>query len=229
MPAPSSRRSALAVLVYVAAAAACGKGTSEPKLPEADPAEVTKLAATMAKNVPTPAAVRDCTQQDLDGGPSMTFRTLMQLGEQKLSDQPQEAAWINPAELDAPAARVLVDPKPDAPKKAARQAAAELLAAKFWVTYKVDLVNAPMALGVKELKIGTIHTRIVRYEKTGVPSCVLIFNFQNDRAVSDQAIEISDKAAIDPAVAKLLREDLVAQYIKLVPRGEPPAPPATRR
>ena len=151
----------------------------------------------------------------------MTFRTLMQLGDQKLSDQPQESAWINPAALDAPAARVLAEPKPDAPKKAARQAAAELLAAKFWVTYKVDLVNAPMALGVKELKIGTVHTRVIRYEKTGLPSCVLVFNFQNDRAVSDQAIEISDQAAIDPAVAKLLREDLVAQYIKLAPRTTP--------
>ena len=225
MPAPSSLRSAL---VLCLAAIACGKGTREPKLPEADPAEVKKLAAAMAKNVPTPAAVRDCTRDDLDGALPMTFRTLLQLGDQKLSDQPQESAWINPTELDAPPARVLVDPKPDAPKKAARHAAAELLAAKAWVTYKVDLVNAPMALGVKELKIGTIHTRIVRYEKTGIPSCVLIFNFQNDRAVSDQAIEISDQAAIDPAVAKLLREDLVAQYIKQAPRGAPPAPPAKR-
>ncbi len=222
MRARSSRHSALALLLVLAAA--CGKGTSEPARPEADPTEVKKLAATMAKNVPTPAAVRDCTAEDFDGGIAMTFRTLMQLGDQKLSEQPQESAWINPAELDDPAARVLVDP--NAPKKAARQAAAELLAAKFWVTYKVDLVNAPMALGVKELKIGTIHTRVVRYEKTGVPSCVLIFNFQNDRAVSDQAIEVSDQAMMDPAVSKLLREDLVAQYLKLAPRSAPPAKPA---
>ena len=75
-----------------------------------------------------------------------------------------------------------------------------------------------MALGVKELKIGTIHTRVIRYEKNGTPGCVLVFNFQNDRAVSDKAIEMSDKAEIDPAVAKVLRDDLVAQYIKLAPR-----------
>jgi len=211
MPARSFLLSALAL-------AACGKGTSEPKKPEADPAEVTKLAATMARNVPTPAAVKDCTPEELRGGVTLTFRSLMQLGGQKLSEQPEEAAWINTPDLDSPAVRVLVEPKADAPKKAARHAAAELLAASHWVAYKVDLVNAPMALGVKELKIGTIHTRVVRYEKTGFPSCVLIFNFQNDRAVSDAAIEQSDKAAIDPQVAKLLREDLVAQYLKLAPR-----------
>jgi hypothetical protein len=146
----------------------------------------------------------------------MTFRTLMQLGQQKLADTPEEAAWINPPELDAPAARKFLDA--GAAKAAQRQAAAELLAAKFWVAYKVDLVNAPMALGVKELKIGTVGTRVIRYEKTGVPSCVLVFNFQNDQKVSDDAIAKSDKAVIDPEVAKALREDLTAQWIKLAPR-----------
>ncbi len=210
MSARSSRRS-LALLVV---AVACGK--SAPTKPEADPGDVKKLAAQMARNVPTPAAARDCTPDDLRGGAAMTFRTLMQLGDQKLSEQPEEAAWINPGELDAPAARTLASGS--ASKTAARQAAAELLAAPHWVAYKVDLVNAPMALGVKELKIGTIHTRVIRYEKNGVPGCVSVFNFQNDRAVSDKAIEMSDKPTIDPAVAKVLREDLVAQYLKLAPR-----------
>jgi hypothetical protein len=217
MSARSSRHSGL-VLAGAAAlvAGACGKGSSEPTKPEASPAEVTALAATMAKNVPTPAAVRDCTHDDLAGGTPMTFRALMQLGDQKLSDHPEEAAWINPAELDAPAVRVFLDDK--ATKLAKRQAAAELLAAKFWVAYKVDLVNAPMALGVKELKIGTVHTRVVRYEKTGLPSCVVVFNFQNDKAVSDKAIEISDQGEMDPEVSKLLRDDLIVQWIKLAPR-----------
>lgn len=217
MPARSSRHSV--TLLALVLAAACGKsGSREPTKPEADPAQVKALAAQMAKNVPTPAAARECTVDDLRGGATMTFRTLMQLGEQKLSESPEESAWINPVELDVPAARALAEPPKDAKPKAARHAAAELLAAPFWVAYKVDLVNAPMALGVKELKIGTIHTRVIRYEKTGVPGCVLIFNFQNDRAVSDKAIEMSDKPNIDPAVAKVLREDLVAQYLKLAPR-----------
>jgi hypothetical protein len=46
----------------------------------------------------------------------------------------------------------------------------------------------------------------------------MIFNFQNDKALSDEAIAKSEQAEIDPAVAKILREDLAAQYIKLVPR-----------
>jgi len=176
----------------------------------------------MAREVPTVAAVRDCTEADLAGGATMTFRTLMVLGDHKLSDQPEEAAWINPPELDAPAVRTLVDPA--AKPKAARQAAAELLAAPFWVAYKVDMVNAPLALGVKELKQGTVGTRVIRYEKTGIPSCALVFFFQNDKAVSDDAIAKTDKAVVDPEVAKMLREDLIAQYIKLAPRGAKPVP-----
>jgi len=206
-----SARSSLPSLLALAACASRGGA------PEADPATVKQLAAQMARNVPTPAAVRDCTSADLRGATPLTFRSLMQLAGQPLSsDKPEESEWVNPVELDAPSVRLLLDPK--VPARDARHAAAELLAAPAWVAYKVDLVNAPMALGVKELKIGTIHTRVVRYEKTGTPSCVLVFNFQNDPAVSAQAIETSDQAVIDPQVAKLLREDLVAQYLKLAPR-----------
>lgn len=216
----SSRHSfALAVMVAVAVVAACGKSAGKTK-PEADPAEVKALAAKMAREVPTPAAYRECTTDDLSGGLPMTFRSLLQLGEQKLNDSPEESAWINTPELDAPAVRTLLDAK--ATKVAARQAAAELLAAPFWIAYKIDHVNAPMALGVKELKIGTVGTRVIRYEKTGIPSCVMVFFFQNDKAISDDAIAKSDRAQIDPAIAKLLREDLTAQWIKLAPRG--PAP-----
>jgi len=214
----SSRRE----LLFVACAlAACGKGTAKKK-PEADPADVSKLAAKMTKEVPTPAAVRDCTPQDLDGGVAMTFRSLILIAGAKLPDRPEESDWINPPELDAPAVRALVDNKD---KTAARQGAAELLAAPFWIAYKVDYVNAPMALGVKELKIGTIGTRVIRYEKTGLPGCVLVFFFQNDQKISDDAIEVSDKAVIDPAVAKILRDDLTAQWIKQAPRGPSVAAP----
>jgi hypothetical protein len=194
-------------------AVACKSG---PKKPEADPAEVTKLAAKMLREIPTPAAARDCTPEDLDGGVPMTFRSLTQLGGLTPASRPEDADWINPTALDAPAVRALLDGKD---KQASRHAAAELLAAPHWIVYKVDYVNAPMALGVKELKIGTIGTRVIRYEKTGIPGCVLVFNFQNDQKVSDDAIEVSDKAVIDPAVAKILRDDLTAQWIKQAPRG----------
>ena len=154
----------------------------------------------------------------------MTWRTLVQLGKGKIAQRPEDSDWINPTQLDAPAARTLLEPKD---KKLARQAAAELLAAPFWIVYKVDYLNAPMALGVKELKRGVIGTRVIRYEKnTALPSCVLVFNFANDQKISDDAIEVSDKAEIDPAVAKILRDDLVHQYITQAPRGNPPKPAA---
>ena len=208
---------ALAVAVAVTVAVtACGK--RGPAKPEADPAEVQKLAAKMLREVPTPASVRDCSDADLAGGATMTFRTLTELGGQQPGARPEEATWINPEELDVPAARTLVDTKVDKTKR--RQAAAELLAAPFWIAYKVDYVNAPMALGVKELKIGTISTRVIRYEKTGLPSCVMIFHFQNDQKISDDAITLSDKAEIDPAVSKILRDDLRLRFIQLAPRGK---------
>ncbi len=212
-------------LLLACTLAACGK--SAPAKPEADPAEVGKLAAMMLRDVPTPAAVRDCTESDLDGGMPMTFRTLALLGATTLDDRPEVADWINPVELEAAPVRTLVDSK-DEKKK--RQAAAELLAAPFWVAYKVDHVNAPMALGIRDPKIGTIATRVIRYEKTGHPACVLLFYFQNDQKVSDDAIAVSDKGAmIDPGVAKVLRDDLTQQYIKLAPRGKAAAAkPATK-
>ena len=60
-------------LSVVLALAACGKGNTEPAKPEADPAEVTKLAAVMARNVPTPAAVKDCGPDDLRGGVTLVY------------------------------------------------------------------------------------------------------------------------------------------------------------
>lgn len=217
----SARSSARSVLALGLALAACGK--SGPKQPEADPAEVKKLAAAMLREVPTPAAARDCTPQDLDGGLPMTFRALTLLGGRTPASRPEDEAWINPPELDAPAVRTLLDGKD---KTAARRAAAELLAAPHWIIYKVDYVNAPMALGVKELKIGTIGSRVIRYEKTGIPACVMVFNFQNDQKISDDAIAVSEGPNMDPAVSKILREDLTAQWIKQAPRGTAPAAPA---
>jgi hypothetical protein len=217
MSARSFRRS----FVVALALAACGKSSGPPK-PEADPAQVHQLAAKMLREVPTPAATRECTDKDFDGGVHMTWRTLKEIGRDKIPARPEDESWINPHALDAPAARTLAQPEAD--KKLARQAAAELLAAPFWVVYKVDYVNAPMALGVKELKQGTVGTRIIRYEKSGLPGCVLVWFFQNDQKISDDAIAVSDKAEIDPAVAKILRDDLVQQYVTKAPRGSNVAP-----
>ena len=65
----------------------------------------------------------------MTGGATMTWRTLLVLAGAPIAKDPEHAEWINPPELDAPAARTLVDPKAD--PTAARQAAAALLAAPF--------------------------------------------------------------------------------------------------
>ncbi len=199
-------------LLSAVAAAAC---TSKP---EADPAQVAQLAAKMANNLPAPMAVQDCAPAELGGAPTVTFRTLMEIGGIAIPSEPVYAEWINIRALDAPAFRALAAADP----KAKRQAAAELLAAPAWIAYHIDLVDAPIALGVKELKIGTVGARVVRYDtKTGVPTCVKLFYFQNDKAKNDWAIEKSNKAYIEPAIAQAMKDDLAAQLLTHVPR--PPA------
>jgi hypothetical protein len=202
-------------LLSLVALTACGDKAAKP---EADPATVVALAAKMIDNTPVPVAVRECKPEELGAPMEVTFRTLHELAGQKLGTQPEDAEWINPHDLDSPAARTFVDTTLPTQK---REAAAVLLAAPAWIVYRVDLVNAPMAIGVKELKIGTIGMRLIRYDKDARPVCVTVFNFQNTQEKTDWAISITNKAYVDAAVAKELRDDLTAQMLKLVPRGVP--------
>jgi hypothetical protein len=198
---------------------ACGHRA--PPAPEADPAKVSALTSQFLDHMPVPVAVRECKPGELAAPVTVTFRTLRQLASQTPGPEPEQADWINLQALDTPAARAFLD-APDVTAK--RQAAATLLAAPAWIVYRVDLVNAPMALGIKELKTGTIGTRIIRYDRaSGQPTCVNVFNFQNTPDKTQWAISVSNKAYIDPAVAKVLRDDLAAQYLKLLPRGPQPA------
>jgi hypothetical protein len=212
----SGRSSACSALVAVAAIASCG----HPAAPEADPAQIQALAAKMAGEVPVPASQPHCTPADLAGAPDLTYRTLRQLGNLPIAATAELADWINPVQLDVPAVRVLADPAADTTVK--RRAAAEMLGARAWLVHDVQFVGAPLALGVKELKIGTVGTLIIRYDRaTGKPTCTQLFSFQNTRATNDWAIKISDTPVIDPRVQKVLRDDLAAQYLKLTPRGQP--------
>jgi hypothetical protein len=212
MSGPSSPRS----LVLLAALAAC---RSTPKQPEADPALAKALAANIAHNMPAPEAARACQPKDFVGIPTLTFRTVLQLADLPLTADPQHADWINPPQLESPTARELLSPD----ETTRRRATAEMLSVPGWMVYKVDLVNAPMALEVKELKIGTVGARAIRFSRTGLPECIEVFYFQNDKTVSDAAIAKSDRAIIDPAVAKTLRDDLALQYLMHAPRA-----PATK-
>jgi hypothetical protein len=201
--------SALAALAVVA----CGKKPPPP--PEADPAKIVPIAKQMVQNVPPPAGSHDCALTELTGA-RLTNPTLRLIAGFTNADDPEHADWINPSELETPAARVLADPKSD--PLAARRAAAELLAAPGFVVYRIDIVNAPIALGVKDPKLGTVGARAIHYDKAGQPTCVLYFTFANDKAKSDWAISKSDRAIIDPVVAKAMRDDLREQYLKMYPR-----------
>jgi hypothetical protein len=205
-------------LLSLALLVAC-KGTPKQAPPEADPARVKALAAKIAANVPAPQATRPCHAADYTGLPTLTFRTVLQLGNATYTDDAEHADWINPPELESQATHDLLGS--DATTQ--RRGAAALLSAPAWMIYKIDMVNAPMALGMKELKTGTIGARAIRFStKTGLPECVEIFYFQNDPKVSDLAISKSDRAIIDPAIAKMLRDDLHAQYIAHAPKAAAP-------
>lgn len=200
-------RSALAVLVL--AAGACARAA-----PEADPARVQALAAAMLQNAPAPAGAAACTPAALRAGVSLTQRTLLRLAGQEVPSTPERADWINPAELDAPAARVLLDDR--ASPTARRRAAAALLAAPAYVVYRVDMVNVPLALEVKELKRGALGMRAIGYDRAGAATCALVFTVQNTRETSEWAMDRSDRAVVDPAVATVVRDDLRARLLSKI-------------
>jgi hypothetical protein len=188
--------------------------------PEADPAKFLAIADRMYLNVPAPMAVRTCKPEELVGA-SMTRRSLLLVDGKQLDPSAEHSDWINPTELDAPPIRVLLDANADGSAK--RRATAELLAAPAYLVYRVDVVAAPIALGVKDLKIGTVGGRLFRYDKTGEPVCVVVYQFQNDKAKSDRALAQAAQSAVVPReVALAMRDDLHEQYIKNAPRAPTP-------
>jgi hypothetical protein len=220
MSAPSSvRELAIALLaagLALGAGAGCGK-----EGPKGNPAAFVALAKTMIGNVPTPGAP-ECSGDQILGGATMTMITLLHIAKQPYDQtKPERDDFVNPPELDVPAARVLADEK--ASEADRRRAAAELAVAPFYLVYMIDHVDVPMALGIKELKLGIAGGRALKYDKRGTLQCVRVFNWYNDEKVSDDAIARSNKAVIDPEIAKLLRDDLTAQLLKRVAAlGAPP-------
>lgn len=209
----------LAALLGATLATACLAGCGK-KVPEADPAPFVALANTMIKNVPVPGAP-ECTGEQVLGGATMTLRTLLQMAKHSIADRPEREEFVNPPELDSPAARVLADEK--ASERDRRRAAAELATAPFYLVYLIDHIDVPMALGVKELKRGVAGGRALKYDKAGNLQCVRVFLWQNDKQLSDAAIAKSNKAVMDPAISKQLRDDLREQLLKRIAAlGAPP-------
>ncbi len=191
--------------------------------PEADPARLTAIMAAMDKNTPAPGGAPACTPDQMIGGATMTQVTLLKIAQEPANIGPTRDDWINPAELDSPAARELIDPNTDETTR--RQAAYELLNAPFYLVYRIDIVDAPMAIGVKDLKRGTVGTRVLRYDRKGDIVCVKVMVFQNTLAKSDWAILKSNLAVMDPKVSEALREDLRSELLRHVQAlGRPDAP-----
>jgi hypothetical protein len=182
--------------------------------PEADPDRLTKLMKAMDKNTPAPGGAPDCTPEQMIGGATLTQVTLLKIAHEPANPGPEREDWINPAELDSPAARELIDPAVDDTTR--RQAAYELLSAPFFLVYRIDLVDAPMAIGIKDLKRGTIGARALRFDRHGDIVCLKVLTFQNTLARSDWAIVKSNLAVMDPKIVAALRDDLRDQLFKHV-------------
>lgn len=197
-------------VVLCVAAAAC----STSHKPEADPARVATLMKTVDRNAPGPGDVPDCAPDQMIGGATLTQVTMLKLAGLPPNPGFEREDWINPPELDSPAARELIDPNLDDTTK--RQAAYELLSAPFFLVYRIDLVDAPMAVGIKDLRRGVIGMRALRFDRQGKAECVKILSFQSSLDKSDWAIVKSNLAVIDPRVAKALRDDLHDLLLKHV-------------
>jgi hypothetical protein len=208
MSARSSVRD-LGVLTCVAAAAC-----STAHKPEADPARVATLMTAVDKNTPGPGDVPDCTPEQMIGGATLTQVTVLKLAGVPARPGFEREDWLNPPELDSPATRELIDPNVDETTK--RQAAYELLSAPFFLVYRIDLVDAPMAVGIKDLRRGVIGMRALRFDRAGKSVCVKVLTFQNSLDKSDWAIVKSNLAVMDPRVAKALRDDLHDLLLKHV-------------
>jgi hypothetical protein len=182
--------------------------------PEADPARVQTLAKAMDKNSPGIGVGRPCLPEELVGGATMTQLALLKLADNHINPGPEREPWTNPPELDSPAVHEILDENVDETTK--RQAAYELLSAPFFVVYRADLVDAPMAIKVKELKRGTVGYRVIRYNQKGGLDCDNVLMVQNSKGKSDEAIVKSNLAVMDPEVSAGLRDDLKAELLKRV-------------
>jgi hypothetical protein len=191
--------------------------------PEADPKRLVPIVQAIDKNTPAPGGAPDCTPDQMLGGATMTMATALKIGGVEANAGPTREDWINPAELDSPAAREIIDPARDDTTK--RQAAYELLSAPFYLIYRVDLVDAPMAMGVKDLKRGAVFTRVLRYDREGKIECAKVMSFQQTLDKSDWAILKSNLPTIDPKVRDVLRADLREQMLKHVAALGRPATP----
>lgn len=192
----------LGVLVVAALSTGCAK-----KAPEADPEQIRALADRLLRITPPLAGVRACVEADYEM-PAMSLVTAIELAKEEMPDRPEFERWINPPEIDSPAFRTILESKDET---ARRRAAAQLLGAKGYIVYRVDMVNVPLALEVKELKRGAVGVRAVGFDRSDKVICVRQFTVQNDNEKAEWAMKTTTRPEVDPMVAKALRDDLTVQ------------------
>lgn len=197
-------------LLACLAAAAC----STTHKPEADPARIAKVLKAIDQHTPGPGDVPDCKPAEMIGGATLTQVTLLKIADVPAHPGAEREDWMNPPELDSPAARELIDPAVDETTK--RQAAYELLSAPFILVYRIELVDAPMAIGLKDIRRGTVSMRALRFDREGNSVCGKVVTYQQSLAKSDWAIVKSNLAVMDPKVSKVLRDDLHDLLLKHV-------------
>ncbi len=198
----SLRSVGLVALAGLAASSACTK-----KAPEADPDQVSALADRLLRIMPPLAGVRACVEADYEL-PALSLVTAIELAKETMPDRPEFERWINPPEIDAPAFRTVLTSKNETER---RRAAHQLLGAKGYIVYRVDMVNVPLALEVKELKRGAVGVRAVGIDRSDKVFCVRNFTVQNDKEKSEWAMKMTTLPTVDPMVAKALRDDLTFQ------------------
>jgi hypothetical protein len=210
--------SGLAPIALALLALACGK---RPAAPQADPAEAKARAERIYRGAPNTGSVPACTDADITGL-MITQTSLMGLAGRPLDGDPEHAPWINPPGLDDASVRTLLDPA--AAPAAKREAAAAFLAAPGYLVYRIDNLDAPLAIGVKEHKVGTVGGRVLRHDGNGRATCFRVFNIQNTKDKITWAIQQSTTAVVAPEIVSAMQADLAAQYQALVPRPGAPAP-----
>src|SRR5690606_17570948 len=128
-----------------------------------DPEKIRALADRLLRVTPPLAGMRACTEADYEN-PAMSLVTAIELAKETMPDRPEFERWVNPPEIDSPAFRTILESK-DEPER--RRAAHQLLNAKGYILYRVDMVNVPLALEVKELKRGAVGVRAVGFDQQG--------------------------------------------------------------
>lgn len=198
---------------------ACSGGKKEPPPLEIDPAKVEPYARDIYQHAPSMGSATKCGDDAwTPGGIGLTQVSLNRLAHIAPDQDAVHEEFVNPKAADDPLVRLILDPPAGTDPHLVRQAAWKFLQAPYYAVYRIDNMQSPMAIGVKDLKRGTIEARVIKQDRSGKVFCIKRITFQSDPQVSLKAIADADKQPGMPTeVIKALQDDLRVQYLKAVP------------